>query len=194
MNGTPEQERRWAEGGTSMSYMEEAVEAAYIAVKPLLVGCVPGRTRALNEQLQAIINAAEPVIRSDERARLEALLLSDGAEAMARKEYELHQDEMGYETVWEEETQGHRNIWLDAAKERLGLALTTLACHPTADGGDRNLIAITPEEYSELERYRAVFGDLCWTCGGSGDVPGAFDDDTSGGTKVCPGCNGRGTK
>lgn len=72
-------------------------------------------------------NAAEEIETylpiSSVRERLEA----EGAEAMARKEYELHQDEMGYETVWEEETQGHRNIYLDAARERIRLALSAAA-------------------------------------------------------------------
>jgi hypothetical protein len=58
-----------------------------------------------------------------------------------------------------------------------------LASHPTPDG-----------EQSELERYRTVFGDLCWNCGGSGEIPGALDDQDSGGLVVCPDCKGKGTK
>lgn len=30
----------------------------------------------------------------------------------------------------------------------------------------------------------------CTTCGGAGDVPGAFDDYTSGGLMLCPACGG----
>jgi hypothetical protein len=51
------------------------------------------------------------------------LLLSVGVEAMARREYEVHQEELGREEVWEEETDGHRNIWLDAARERMLAAI-----------------------------------------------------------------------
>lgn len=82
------------------------------------------------------------------RERLEA----DGAEAMARKEYELHQEEMGYETVWEEETQGHRNIWLDAARARLDLALDAalpLICHRC-------------NKRAAMDAFK-----VCWECMGS---------------------------
>jgi hypothetical protein len=51
-----------------------------------------------------------------------------------------------------------------------------------------------PEDGDELERYREIFGEVCWTCGGSGDVPGDLSDPFSGGLKVCPDCNGKGTK
>lgn len=49
-------------------------------------------------------------------------------------------------------------------------------------------------EVAELERYRDVFGDLCWNCGGTGDVAGGFSDPDSGGIVVCPECRGKGTK
>lgn len=70
---------------------------------------------------------------------LENQLVSVGAEAMARKEYELQQEELGREEVWEEESQGHRNIYLDAAKARLGIALAALADNSpeTTSGGER---------------------------------------------------------
>lgn len=55
-------------------------------------------------------------------SEIKEALLGEGAEAIARAEYELLQEELGRETVWEEETQGHRNIYLDAARERLGIA------------------------------------------------------------------------
>lgn len=52
--------------------------------------------------------------------------IARGVEAMARREYEVHHEETGDERVWEEETQGHRNIFLDAALERLTIALAAL--------------------------------------------------------------------
>lgn len=64
-------------------------------------------------------------------------LKADGAEAMARREYELHQEDMGYETVWEEESEGHRNIWLDAANERLVIALSAAEEPLPGSGGER---------------------------------------------------------
>jgi hypothetical protein len=76
-----------------------------------------------------------------------------GAEAMARKEYELYQEEMGHETVWEEETQGHRNIYLDAARERFRLGLEAALKPPASQqpfgkhlslGSDGDKSAITP--------------------------------------------------
>jgi hypothetical protein len=91
-----------------------------------------------NPQAYAVYTFPSQPSSRDEEVR--ERLLSVGAEAMARKEYELHQEEMGYETVWEEETQGHRrNIYLEAAKERLGIALdAALAAQPeTTSGGER---------------------------------------------------------
>lgn len=53
--------------------------------------------------------------------------------------------------------------------------------------------SVDREKLEELERYRDVFGDLCWGCGGSGDVQVSGPPE-SGGMGVCPDCNGRGTK
>lgn len=50
-------------------------------------------------------------------------LLGEGVEAMARLEYEAFREEVARETTWEEETQGHRNIYLDAARERANAAI-----------------------------------------------------------------------
>jgi hypothetical protein len=70
----------------------------------------------------------------------------------------------------------------------------------TVDGG----VGCGTEEVDALvEAYERIIGERgssspqaevqdCETCGGCGDAPGAFADDTSGGTILCPDCNGTG--
>lgn len=48
------------------------------------------------------------------------------------------------------------------------------------------------KQLDEARTDLGILGDLCRECGGSGEITGDFDDQASGGLKVCPRCGGSG--
>jgi hypothetical protein len=55
----------------------------------------------------------------------EGLLSDEAVEALARFNYAKHCHGMDFPEVWDEETEGHRNLWLNGAREQLRAALAT---------------------------------------------------------------------
>jgi hypothetical protein len=157
-------------------------------------------------------NAAAAVLREqDEKHRAEAAerdlkeererLLTGGAEALARNEYEVLKEELGDERSWEEETQGHRNIYLDAARERVSIALASLANYEQREekGGDVGSSAgVQPPQGPDgsIRRISASAApsaepsteETCKRCGGKGTVVGPLGLTGLTGGYPCPDC------